>query len=60
MALLFREGSPVYVYHTVQGTDLELKWIAAGPAAEVAVPDGSIVDVLLSEGSRWSEASVVG
>lgn len=41
-------------------TDLELEGIAVGPRTKVSVPDGAIVDVLLSEGSCTCEASVVG
>lgn len=40
-------------------TDLELEGVAVGPSAKVAVPDGAVVDVLLSEGSRGGEASAV-
>lgn len=41
-------------------TDLELEGVRVCPPAKVAVPDGAVVDVLLSEGSRGCEASVVG
>lgn len=40
--------------------DLELERVAVCPPAKVAVPDGALVDVLLSEGRRGCEASVVG
>lgn len=41
-------------------TDLELEGVAGGPPAKVSVPNGAVVDVLLSEGSCGGEASVVG
>lgn len=40
--------------------DLELERVTVCPPAEVAVPDGALVDVLLSEGRRSCEALVVG
>ena len=41
-------------------TNLELERVAVGGAAKVAVPDGAVIDVLLSKGSCGREASVVG
>lgn len=40
-------------------TDLELEGVGVRPPAKVAVPHSAVVDVLLSEGSRGCEASVV-
>lgn len=41
-------------------TDLKLEGVTVGRPAKVAVPDGAVIYVLLSEGSRRCEASVVG
>lgn len=40
-------------------THLELEGVAVGPAAEVSVPDGAVVHVLLGEGRGGGEAVVV-
>lgn len=40
-------------------TDLELEGVGVRSLAKVAVPHSAVVDVLLSEGSRGCEASVV-
>lgn len=42
------------------GTDLELEGVAVRSAAKVAIPDGSVVHIPLSEGSGRGEALVVG
>lgn len=41
-------------------TDLELEGVTVCPLAKVAVPDGAVVDILLSEGSRGCVDSVIG
>lgn len=42
------------------GTDPELEGVAVRSAAKVAIPDGPVVHVPLSEGSGGGEALVVG
>lgn len=51
----------VYNNHSMGiSADLELERVTVCPSTEVAVPDGALVDVLLSEGRGSCEASVVG
>lgn len=64
---MLQEGDKVFQLVHIQckqgmsfSTDLELEGVRVCPPAKVAVPDGAVVDVLLSEGSRGCEASVVG
>lgn len=40
-------------------TDLEQEGVTAAAGAKVAVPDGTVVHVLLREGSRCCKAAVV-
>lgn len=44
----------------LRAAHLELEGVAVGPLAEVPVPDGAVVHVLLGEGCGGGEAAVVG